>query len=163
MPRAATSFWTHNRFDPVTGCWNWTGALNSAGYGQKQYLGKVQLVHRLSAHFYLKFDLHSKALVCHHCDNPSCFNPKHLFIGNNSLNILDCVAKGRKNSYQARLTHCPKGHPYSGDNLGIIKSTGFRKCKICSRARKEAWRQKNKAHCATSLRAWYARKKKSDD
>ncbi len=51
----------------------------------------------MAAWIWLDFDLLDPLYVCHHCDNFSCFNPDHLFIGTNSDNIIDARNKGRLN------------------------------------------------------------------
>lgn len=99
---ARVSFLANNKFDPITGCWNWTGCKIGYGYGQMRYCGKLVLVHRVSAHLYLKYDLDSPLRVLHRCDNASCFNPKHLFIGTQLENIRDCMEKGRFRAGQYR-------------------------------------------------------------
>lgn len=75
--------------EPNTGCWLWCACVDAQGYGK---LGP-RLAHRASwtLHFGDPGDLH----VLHACDNPSCVNPDHLFLGTNLDNIKDCEAKGR--------------------------------------------------------------------
>lgn len=54
-----------------------------------------RLVHRLSAHVFLGWDLLSPLLFCHKCDVRHCFNPEHLFKGTQLDNMTDMWAKGR--------------------------------------------------------------------
>ncbi len=81
--------------DPATGCWNWTRSCQGKGYGQTSFQGHNLRVHRLAAHFWLGFDLSGDLLVLHHCDNPPCFNPDHLWFGTPADNTADMVTKGR--------------------------------------------------------------------
>ena len=79
----------------VTGCWEWLGASMFGGYGRIKVYGKVVSTHRLSWEtFYGKIP--GGMLVCHHCDNPSCVNPEHLFLGTHKDNTQDSVYKNRR-------------------------------------------------------------------
>ena len=85
------------------GCWIWTGSLTAGSYGQTRYNGKLWRAHRL---FYTLFksEIPNKLMVCHHCDNPQCVNPDHLFLGTNQDNLSDMVRKGRaRNQWTGKL------------------------------------------------------------
>jgi hypothetical protein len=99
--------------------------------------GEIVWVHRLSAHYYLKFDLKSKLCVLHKCDNPACFNPKHLFIGTHADNNADKIAKGRWDGPKP-WTHCRRGHPLKLI-VGAKPSYGHKSrrcCPTCDKARR---------------------------
>lgn len=75
-------------------CWEWLGAKTPSGYGKIRVNNKCTYAHRYSYFFYYgKFD--ESLLVCHSCDNPSCVNPGHLFIGTYLDNAMDMSKKGR--------------------------------------------------------------------
>lgn len=102
-------FWSRVKIDDALSCWEWTGAKTTAGYGHIIYRGKSRFAHRAS------YELHvgpipDGLLVCHRCDNPSCVNPAHLFLGTNKDNVTDSVTKGRKpqgeTHVSAKLTEC---------------------------------------------------------
>lgn len=91
------SFW--DKVQITDTCWIWTGSKNSRGRGvfhpsACKKLGISYLAYRVS------WIIHYGAIptgkqVCHTCDNPSCVNPEHLFLGSAKDNTLDMLKKGR--------------------------------------------------------------------
>lgn len=102
IPAPEVRFWSHVKKDgpipshcPELGpCWIWTGGTNADGYGRIGRAGTKILAHRFS------WELHNGPVpdgfhVLHHCDNPPCPNPAHLFLGTDADNVHDMLSKGR--------------------------------------------------------------------
>jgi hypothetical protein len=84
----AARFWSHVLESPA--CWIWTGNIGPNGYGR---FGQ-RYAHRLS-YEWMRGPIPEGMFVLHHCDNPPCVRPDHLFLGTAADNSHDMVRKGR--------------------------------------------------------------------
>lgn len=90
------------------GCWDWDG-VKKRGYAM---YGQARMHRVIFELFYGPIPL--GMLVCHRCDNPSCCNPFHLFLGEPRDNVMDAVKKGRWKGQKGE---------YAGE--------GMKKCPAC--------------------------------
>lgn len=93
--------WSRVAINDKTGCWEWTGHRSTV-HGAKWH-GTIatersnnERVHRV-VYEWLVGSIPLGMFVCHHCDNPVCVNPAHLFVGTQRDNMRDMVVKGRSN------------------------------------------------------------------
>jgi hypothetical protein len=102
-------FWEH--YDIIDGeCWIWRGGKNRQGQGVVRHEGKNWVTSRLA--WILSFgEIPPKIYVCHTCDNPSCINPNHLFLGTPKDNTQDMIRKGRRRPERPKLKIWAECHP----------------------------------------------------
>lgn len=94
-------FWAKVRRARVNECWEWTGTKNAKGYGIfRLHQTRCSAAHRV-AYEIATGPIPSGMLVLHRCDNPSCCNPAHLFIGTHIENMADMTAK-KRNAFGVR-------------------------------------------------------------
>lgn len=114
-------------------CWEWGGATNKDGYGLFYIKGKKErLAHRIAYSIY-KGEFPNELFICHHCDNPSCVNPDHLFAGTQKDNMKDMVSKKR---WRGRNPgeYCRRGHKF---DKSVITNRNY--CKQCISESNKKW------------------------
>ena len=152
-------------------CWIWTGGKTSKGYGSFSYYpGKSAIGAHVSSYLFHIGEVPKGMLVCHHCDNPPCVNPEHLFRDTNSGNMKDMFKKDRQGSSSRKRTHCRKSHSF--DEFGVYErrkkdGSTYRMCAECQRISKNQQRYSPKTRDAlleyqrNYQRAYYRKNKKT--
>lgn len=119
--------------DEVTGCWEWQ-AFKLKGYGKIGFDGRTRRAHCLAYEAFIGLipdGEDGKPLPLDHfkCNNPGCCNPEHVRPVSHRENVLRSDTS--VSALAAAKTHCPRGHPYSGDNL--VSNGLVRGCRTCRR------------------------------
>lgn len=99
-----------DRLDRSGDCWLWQGKLDERGRGRVWHDGRLKLHHRAVWEI-LVGRIPDGALLCHHCDNPQCANPGHLYVGDGKSNVADMIGRHR---------HWTQVNPVLAKSLGKI-------------------------------------------
>lgn len=115
-------FWDKVKITGTYDCWEWQGAKNTKGYGEFWNTlrdGRHTRAHQVSW-ILRNGEIPDGLCICHKCDNPSCVNPAHLFLGTVEENNADTIKKGRR--IQGKLLY-GRDHPQHGSNAPHSKLT----------------------------------------
>jgi hypothetical protein len=148
-----------SKLEVVDDCWIWTGARFRTGYASVYMTTPERRGARLAHHVVyellvgpipegheLDHTCHSEAVAAGTCaggwDCPHrpCCNPEHLEPVTPQENMLRGASPAARH---ARVTHCPKDHPYEGENL-YLRPNGSRVCRACLREQKRAYKARRR-------------------
>ncbi len=104
-------------------CWVWVGTINGFGYGLMQ-IGRhykkqpEKLAHRISNEI-AKGPIPSNVKVLHHCDNPPCVRPNHLYRGTQDTNMKDVAKRSRSGriKFSNRVVRLIRKRARTGESL----------------------------------------------
>lgn len=125
------------------GCWEWPKSRDSEGYGRTKLNGRTTIATRVA--YTLAYGPPGQLFVLHHCDNPPCVRPNHLFLGTQKDNCQDAKAKdrhsrGERNGF-AKLTDAAvreiRASPLT--QCELAEKFGVRQGLISGIKRRERW------------------------
>jgi hypothetical protein len=137
------------------GCWEWSAAKQSGGYGQVRIHDAALYAHRL-VYELLRGPIPDGLQLDHLCRNRGCVRPDHLEVVTRKENIRRGSGFAGMN---ARKTHCPSGHLLAGDNLDPSERRG-RGCLACRREQQRVSGRRRRCKfpgCEIKTWAWCAK------
>jgi hypothetical protein len=139
-PADLARFWAKVRMAGPDECWIFSGAFSNRRSGHRHIWmdGTMRPAHRV-AWVIFNGPFSDELCVCHHCDNPSCVNPRHLWLGTVLENNLDRDTKGRNK--KPPVTRRRPGPISHGSQYAYEK----RKCRCgeCVAAIRIVWNKKD--------------------
>ena len=105
-------------------CWLWQGGLDHRRRGRIWVGKRIMLAHRAVWEF-LEGPIPEGQMVCHHCDNPQCVNPGHLYLGSHADNMRDVRQRQRTD-----LKACGRGGTTSGKRNNWTKGARNPKARL---------------------------------
>jgi hypothetical protein len=107
-------------------CWLWTAGLDECGYGR--FKARAKLAHRwIWEHIHGQLEVGYE--LDHLCRNRACVNLRHLEPVTHAENVHRGESAEATRQRQAAITHCPRGHEYTPDNIYWLR--GARTCRHC--------------------------------
>jgi hypothetical protein len=124
-PMGVAGFW--KRVDTSGDCWPWRRTITPKGYGRVRWAGRLMPAHVVAKAMLSGFPF-GELQHDHLCRNRACVNPVHTERVTGRVNLMRGNTRAARN---AAKTHCPKGHPLSGENLYLRRDRHGRGCRTC--------------------------------
>jgi hypothetical protein len=135
----------------ASGCFEWQGSKTPDGYGWFSWNHRATLAHRWSYEA-VRARIPEGMVIDHLCRNTCCVNPLHLECVSMGENTRRGILHDVQRAAAKQRTHCQRGHPFFGPNLGV-SSTGTRMCRECRAIAGREWKANNRDRTNEQQRA----------
>lgn len=121
-----------SKVDKSSCCWLWKAHKTPTGYGRFMMKGIKNLTAHRASYMLFVGSIPTGMLVCHSCDNPSCVNPEHLWLGSCADNVRDRDQKGRFNNgnQKGERNQASKISDADASNIKRLQREGLRVCDV---------------------------------
>jgi HNH endonuclease len=102
VKNAEERFWNKVQKGNTSVCWLWIAGRSGHRYGKLRWDNRIVAAHRVS--YLIHYGpIPSGKYICHHCDNPICVNPYHLYLGSALENNRDTLRRQRRPQHYTKM------------------------------------------------------------